>query len=145
MISKLTHLSLELSSYYNLHELIKNPTHNLPNSESCIALLFTSQPNLISKSGVHASLSPRCHHQIIYVKINLKIYYTPLYERLIWDYSKANITNIRRSILQINCKNDLKNLNVNKQVEYLTNCILNVFTNFIPINSLLVRTKNHES
>ena len=122
----------ELSSYYNLHQLIKNPTHILPNSESCIDLLFTSQPNLISESGVHASLFPRCHHQIIYAKMNLKIYYPPPYERLIWDYSKANIINIRRSILQINWNNDLKNLNVNRQVEYLTNCILNILTNFVP-------------
>ena len=74
----------------------------LPNSESCIDLFFTSQPNLVSESGVHASLFPRCHHQIIYAKINLKIYYPPPYERLVWDYSKAELTNIRKSLFQIN-------------------------------------------
>ena len=86
----------ELSSHYNLHQLINTPTHILPNSESCIDLFFTSQPNLISESGVHASLFPRCHHQIIYAKINLKINYPPPYERLVWDYSKAEVTNIRK-------------------------------------------------
>ena len=128
----------ELSSHYNLHQLINTPTHILPNSESCIDLLFTSQPNLISESGVHASLSPRCHHQIIYAKVNLKIYYPPPYERLVWDYSKANTTNIRKSISQINGNEALKNLDVNNQVKYFTNCILNIFTNFVPS-----KTKSH--
>ena len=122
----------ELSSNYNLHQLINTPTHILPNSESCIDLLFTSQPNLVSESGVHASLFPRCHHQIIYAKVNLKIYYPPPYDRLVWDYSKAELTNIRKSFSQINWYNALKDLNVNDQVEYLSSCILNVFSNFVP-------------
>ena len=57
-----------LSSYYNLHELINTSKHILPNSESCIDLFFTFQPNLVSESGVHASLFPSCHHQIIHAK-----------------------------------------------------------------------------
>ena len=122
----------ELSSHYNLHQLINTPTHILPNSESCIDLLFTSQPNLVSESGVHASLFPRCHHQIIHAKINLKIYYPPPYERLVWDYSKADLANIKKSLSQINWHNVLKDLKVNDQVEYLSSCILNVFSNFVP-------------
>ena len=47
----------ELSSHHNLHQLINTPTHIIPNPAFCIDLLFTSQPNLISESGVHASLS----------------------------------------------------------------------------------------
>ena len=33
------------------------------------------------ESGVHTSLHKNCHHQIIYAKFNLKIYYPPPYER----------------------------------------------------------------
>ena len=40
--------------------------HNLPNSASCIDLIFASQPNLNIDSGVHASLFPRCHQIIFY-------------------------------------------------------------------------------
>ena len=123
-------------------QLINTPTHILSNSESCIYLLFTSQPNLISESGVHASLFQRCHHQIIYAKINLKIYYLPPYEKLVWDYSKSNITNIRKSFSQINWVNDLKDLNVNDQVDYLTRCILNVFTNFVPNKIITCKGKD---
>ena len=132
----------ELSSHHNLHQLINTPTHILPTSEFCIDLFFTSQPNLISESGVHASLFPRFHHQIIYAKIYLKIYYPPSYENLVWDYSKANITNIRKSLSQINWVNDLRDLNVNDQVDYLTNCISNVFTNFVPNKIIACKDKH---
>ena len=132
----------ELTSHYNLHQLINTPTHILPNSESCIDLIFTSQPNLISESGVHASLFPRCHHQIIYAKVNLKVYYPPPYERLVWDYSKAELTKIKKSLSQINWHNVLKDLNVNDQVEYLTSCILNVFSNFVPNKTITCREKD---
>ena len=75
-------------------------------------------------------------------KINLKIYYLPLYERLVWDYSKAELTNIRKSLSQINWHNALKNLNVNDQVEYLSSCILNVFSNFVPNKTITCRDKD---
>ena len=74
----------------NLHQLINTPTHILPTSESCIDLFFTSQPNLVSESGVHVSLFPRCIIKL-FMKINLKIYYPPPYERLVWDYSNILI------------------------------------------------------
>ena len=132
----------ELSSHHNLQQRINTSTHIFPNSEYCIDLLFTSQPNLISKSGVHASLFPRCHHQIIYAKINLKICYPPQYEKLVWDYSKANITNIRKCFTQINWVSDLKDFNVNDEVDYITNCISNVFTNIVPNKSITCKDKD---
>ena len=132
----------ELSSHYTLHQLINNPTHILPNSESCIDLLFTYQSNLITESGVHASLFPWCHHQIIYSNINLKIYYPPAYERLVWDYSKAELTNIIKSLSQINWHNALNDLNVNDQVEYLSGCILNIFSNFVSNKTITCREKD---
>ena len=51
-------------SQFGLHQMIDKPTHILESS-SCIDLIFTSQPNLITESGVHPSLHPNSHHQII--------------------------------------------------------------------------------
>ena len=44
------------------------------NSSTCIDLLFTSQNNLVIESGVHSSLYPNCHHQIIFAKFDLRIF-----------------------------------------------------------------------
>ena len=63
-------------------------------------MIFASQSNLLMESDAHSSLHENCHHQTIYAKFNLKIYYPPPYEREIWHYHKANIENIRKAIDQ---------------------------------------------
>ena len=45
-----------LPSQFSLTQVIKKPTHISQNFNSCIDLLFTSQQNLITDSGVHSSL-----------------------------------------------------------------------------------------
>ena len=52
----------EITNQNSLEQIIDGPTHILPESVSCIDLLFTSNRGLISNSGVHPSLLPRCHH-----------------------------------------------------------------------------------
>ena len=51
-----------LTSQYGLHQIIKEPTHILDTSSSCIDLFFPSQPKLVMDSCVHASLHASCHH-----------------------------------------------------------------------------------
>ena len=82
-------------SLFGLQQIIKEPTHILDNSSSCIDLIFTSQPNLTIESGVYPSLHPNCHHQVVYAKFNLKIYYP---YREVWHYKDANIEIIRKAI-----------------------------------------------
>ena len=48
-------------------------TDKTNDSLSCIDLIFTSNPNLINRSGVEMSLFEKCHHGIVYGKIAFKI------------------------------------------------------------------------
>ena len=73
----------------------------MENSASCIDFIFTNQPNLVIETGVHPSLQINCHHQIVYCKLNLNIKFPPPYERLVWDYNKADTEKIRESIEQV--------------------------------------------
>ena len=50
------------------------------------------------ESGVHSSLLPNCHHQVVFAKFNLSILNPPLYERTVWFYETANPELIRRAI-----------------------------------------------
>ena len=52
--------------------------------------MFTSQLNIITESGVQPSLHPNCHHQAVYAKFNLQIYYPPQYFREVLRYKDAN-------------------------------------------------------
>ena len=122
-----------LSSQYGLKQIINQPTHILNNSSSCIDLLFTSQPNLVMESGVHSSLHSNCHHQIIYGRFNIKIYYLhlPPYECEIWHYKKANIDLIQQAIREFNWERAFHRKNMNEKISILNNTINNVLRNFI--------------
>ena len=87
-----------LLSQFSLSQVINEPTHISQNFNSCIDLLFTNQQNLITDSGIHPSLHSNCHHQIIYGKFNLKIFYPPPYEIHIWHYKHANTDMISKAI-----------------------------------------------
>ena len=120
-----------LTSQCGFKQVISDPTHILESSSSCIDLIFTSQPNLVMNSGVHSSLHPNCHHQIIHAKFNLKIFYPPPYERVVWHYQDANNDLIHRSISQFNWERAFSSKGVNKQISIFNETILNIITNFI--------------
>ena len=77
----------------------------MENSVSCIDLIFTNQPNLVIDSGVHLSLHANCHHQIVNCKLNLNIKFPPPYERLVWDYNKADSYKDKKSNEQVHWEN----------------------------------------
>ena len=92
------------TSQFGFSKIIKEPTHILNNSASCIALIFTSQPNLVMHSGVHRPPHPNCHHWIVFAKFNLTFFYPPPYKRLVWHYQKANTDLIKRAIIWLGKK-----------------------------------------
>ena len=62
-----------LTSSYVLIQVISQPTPILLTSTSCIDLIFTNQPNLVIKNGVHASLLPNSYHLFVFTKLNHRI------------------------------------------------------------------------
>ena len=90
-----------VTSSYGLQQLISQPTHLLANSSSCIDLIFTGQPSLVVDCGMHPSLHPNCHHQIVYCKLDLKIVYPPPYQRHVWGFKRANIDSIRKAVKMV--------------------------------------------
>ena len=121
-----------LTSSNSFCQLINEPTRIQRNDSSCIDLILTDQPSLAVNSGVHASLHPNCHHQIIYTSFNLNITYPPPYKRLIWDYEKADSEKIRKALDWVNWERLFNNKDVNTQVSILNETVLNVFSNYVP-------------
>ena len=81
--------------------------------------------------GVHPSLHPNCHHQIIYCKFNLIEYPSPS-ERLVWDYDHANQNAIAKALDQVDWNFLFFNKNVHKQIIILNKTLMNIFSIFIP-------------
>ena len=102
-----------------------------------IDLLFTSQTNLVTESGVHSSLYPSCHHQIILAKFDLKIFCPPPYERNVWHSKRANIDLIRRLIDNFDRNGALDNASPNRQVSIFNDTSLNIISNCIPHETII--------
>ena len=123
-------------------ELINEPTHIQTNSSSCIDLIFTDQPNLSLNSGVHASLHPNCHHQIVHTKFNLNISYPRLYQRLIWHYKKTDSEKIGKALNLVNWERLFNKKDIDVQVAVFNETILNVFRNYEPDKYITIDDKD---
>ena len=130
-----------ITSQFGLHQLINEPTHLLQNSSLCIDLIFTSQPNIVVESGVHASLHPNCH-QIIFAKFNLKIYYPPPSLRGVWHYKEANSDLIKRAICNFNWGKAFLNTNINQKVLLFNKTIVNILSNYILHETIICDNKD---
>ena len=76
------------------------------------------------ESGVHLSLHPNCHHQIIY--------YPPPYEREVWHYHNADFNAIKNAITDFSWERAFENLSVDEKVSLFDRTIKNILSNYIP-------------
>ena len=98
---------------------------------------------MITQSGVHPSLHPNCHHQIVFAKLNLKVEYPPLYEHLIWNYQNAVFhQSINRTVDVFEWGNSYEGINVHEQVHFFNKAILNSFHNHIPHKTIICNDKD---
>ena len=73
---------------------------------------------------------------------NLNIYYPPLYQRLLWDYKKADEKSIRKALDLVNWGRLFDHKNIDSQVMTLNETILNVFWNYVPNKYITIDDKD---
>ena len=92
-------------------------------------------------AGVHSSLHSKCHHQVIYAKLNLQIEYAPPYTREICDYGKSQFDLINKAIENFDWNKLFSGQDIHNQVNLFNTTILNIFRNFIPNKVILCADK----
>ena len=80
---------------------------------------------------MHTSLHPNFHHQIVFLKLNFKIEYPPLYERLVCDYKNADLQSINKVIEMCNWEKLFQNKNIHYQLKHFSETIVNIVHNYI--------------
>ena len=110
-------------------QTIDKPIHVVNNSISCIGLIFCTDQNVISKNGVDPSLFYKCHHDIIYGKINILVALSSIYVPEVWYYSKANVEN---TIANFNRNKVFENSSIDEKVVLWNETLLTIFRNDIP-------------
>ena len=93
-------------------------------------------------SGVYSSLHLNCDHHIVHYRFNLNIYNTAPYQRLTWNYKKADSTKIRKALDTVNWERLFDKKDLNAQVITLNETILNVFRNYVPNKYITVDDKD---
>ena len=88
--------------------------------------------NLILNYCVDLSLFGKCHHNIIFGKINIQIPLLQSYIHKVWDYSRANAENIQKAVQNFDWEKALENLFVDRKVNLLNETILTISRNYIP-------------
>ena len=78
------------------------------------------------------SLFEKCHHNIVYGKIDFKIPIPPTYMREVWDYKTASAESIQRSVSSIDWDFLFWGKSIDKRVDILNECLKNIFHNFAP-------------
>ena len=87
---------------------------------------------------MHSSLYPNCHHQIIFAKFDLRIFYPPPDKRNVWYFFKqANIELFRKPIDNFDWNRALNNVSPNRQVSISNDTILNIISNFVPHKTII--------
>ena len=123
-------------------QLISDATHILPQSLSCIDLIFTDQPNYVIDSGTNPFLNQNCHHQITFCKLNLKVEYPPPHLRLVWNFKKSNNGAVKRAIELVNWNFLFSHSNVHEQVVIFNQTLMNIFSNYISNKLIAVDDKD---
>ena len=80
---------------------------------------------------MHPSLHSNSHHQIIYSKFDLQIFYPPPYLCEVWHYKDAKAELIRQYIATLDWEKAFSNTSVNENVAIFNRTILHILNNFI--------------
>ena len=92
---------------------------------SCIDLIFCSNQN--------TPIFDKCHHNIICGKSDIHVPLPPKYVREVWDYSKAGVQNIKKSIKDFYWGKSLESFSIDSKVDLLNETLLNIFQNIFQI------------
>ena len=71
-------------------------------------------------------------HNIIYDKSDISVPLPPKYVREVWDYSKAGVQNIKKSIKDFNWGKTLESLSIVSKADLLNKILLNILRSYIP-------------
>ena len=100
---------------------------------SRIDLLFCTNQNTISNYGVDVSFFNKCHLNIIFARLRYSTVPCTVYIREVWNYSQANVENIKYAISNFNWSKAFENLSVDGKVKHLNETLLIIFRNYIKL------------
>ena len=130
----------ELCQQYNLKQLINEPTNFTENSSSTIDLILTANSNNILLSGVGEPFLYQNvrYHCPVFSVLNFSKPLTSSYQRKIFLYDRGNYHDFSSELTNTDWQT-LKDNNVDKYAEYITEIIIALANKHIPNKLIRVR------
>ena len=69
-------------------------------------------------------------------------FFPPAYGWRIWVFSRTNVNALTQVVNSVDWDRAFNGLNIDERVKFLTECVLNVFYNFVPKNVITIRRKD---
>jgi hypothetical protein len=124
----------EILDKHSLHQLVTEPTYIVSNACTCVDLVYTDQPNLITQNSINPSLHKNCHHQVNHFQLNLICSPPPPYQRFIWHFGRAKKVELLRAMRMYDWERALllRQTNIDDQVSQFEEVVNNISKEFIP-------------
>ena len=134
------HKITNLCQYFNLFQLINEPTNFTEKSSTIIDLVFTSDKNNILSSGVGDPFLDQNvrYHCPIYFVLNFHKPVTPVVHRHIWLYERGDYESFSQDILETNW-DALKHNDIDIYARNVTDQISTLAKKHIPNKSIKIR------
>lgn len=123
-----------LTSSYNFHQLIDEPTHYTENSSSVIDLVLVSKPENVLYCDVVSPFIPNLVRYncptVLYLKYRKPVGKT--YKRHIWLYDRGDYNEYRQKLTRVDWNQVFVTNNINECADQFTDSILKAAKATIP-------------
>jgi hypothetical protein len=85
---------------HNFDQLIHEPTRILGDAKSCIDLIFTNNPSIVSSVGTRPKIYTTCDHKPIYATLKSTFSKPHSYTRYVWNYQRDDMEKFQYSLLE---------------------------------------------
>ncbi|MCG7869675.1 MAG: endonuclease/exonuclease/phosphatase family protein [Candidatus Thiodiazotropha taylori] len=129
-----------LCQYFNLHNLINEPTHFTESSSSIIDLILTSNKHGVLLSGVGEPCLEQAvrYHCPIFCVLDFKKPVTKVFSRQVWLYDRGEYDALREEISNFDWQS-LKHQDIDTYTKNVTDYIINTSKKHIPNKIVKIR------
>jgi hypothetical protein len=132
---------VDFSNNNNMHLNVHEPTRITATSSTILDQIITSRPNLVTDIKIEPPVSTNDHCTVT-ASLNLKPKTDSPYERLMWNYKKADTIGLKDYLREADWNSCFLSDDVNIVAQHWSEILLNGARQFIPNRMVLVRPRD---
>lgn len=128
----------------NFEQLIHEPTRIQGNSKSCIDLVFTNSPSLISTVETRPKIYDTCDHKPVVISLKSTFQRPQSYKRWVWNYKRGDFDKFQQGLLNAPWHMCYNNDSLDDTVTSWSQLFINTAERTIPHYCATIRPRDKE-